>query len=230
MLKFGAPGVTHSAGFNLADNCQRETDNFLHQRYYDPQYCYELFVQAFRHGDSVAFDRLLQVYHGLVLHWAKRHSLFTAIQAEREQITHYAFIKMWRSTRGERFTFGSLPAILGYLRDCINAALYEMYRDFVAPPREQGIEQLPPSDLLSEEAPDFELLWQRICAILPERELQNVVWYSFVLGYKPEALQAEFPLDYPDTGSIRVLKQKAMRRLRKDPVLRRWFGLPPDEV
>jgi len=220
----------HPAPPDLANRCRNETDNFLHQRHYDPQYCYELFVRAFRHGDNAAFDQLLKVYHGLVIHWAKRHSLFTAVQAKRDDITHYAFIKMWRSTRGERFTFDSLPAILGYLRDCINAALYEMYRDFVAASKEQVVEKPIATELLLEGAPDFELLWQHICIIIPERDLQNLVWYSFVHGYKPEALQAEFPADYPGKEAIRVLKQKAMRRLRKDPMLRQWFGLPPDDL
>lgn len=32
---------------DLAKHCQTETDHFLHQRQYDPHYCYELFVRAF---------------------------------------------------------------------------------------------------------------------------------------------------------------------------------------
>jgi hypothetical protein len=230
VVLFGAPCVTHPATPTLANKCQNETDNFLNQRQYDPQYCYELFVRAFRYNDNAAFDQLLTVYHGLVIHWAKRHSPFTAVKAEREEITHYAFIKMWRSTRGERFTFDSLPAILGYLRDCINAALWEMHRDFAATSKEQGVDKPMVTEIQLEGTPDFELLWQQICIVLPERELQNIVWYSFVHGYKPEALLAEFPADYPDKDTIRVLKQKAMRRLRKDPMLRRWFGLPSDEL
>lgn len=214
----------------LGNQCRTETDNFLHQRQYDPQYCYELFVRAFRHGDDVAFQQLLGVYQGLVIHWAKRHSLFTTVQTERDDITHYVFYKMWRSRHGERFTFESLPAILGYLRDCINASLFEMYRDFTASSKEITMDPSVAMDSVLEGTPDFELLWQRICILLPERDLQNLVWYSFVHGYKPEALQSEFSDIYPDKESIRVLKQKALRRLRKDALLRQWFGLPADEI
>ncbi len=222
--------MTHPPILVLTRNCQTETDNFLHQRRYDPHYCYELFVRAFRHGDSHAFEQLLSVYQGLVIHWAKRHSLFSAVQEQRDQITHYVFYKMWRSTRGERFTFESLPAILGYLRDCINAALFEMYHDYATPTREQPLETALLADGRTEQSPDFELLWQHICTLLPEPALQHIVWYSFVLGYTPEALQAGFPAEYPDKDTIRVLKQKAMRRLRKDPSLRQWFGLPEEEL
>jgi hypothetical protein len=127
--------VFHPSPPTLAEHYPAPIGHFLQRRYHDPQHCYELFVRAFRHRDSVAFDRLLEVYNGLVIHWAKRHSLYDALQDERDKITHYAFIKMWRSTRGDRFTFDSLPAILGYLRDCVDAALSEMYRDFQAKPR-----------------------------------------------------------------------------------------------
>jgi hypothetical protein len=222
--------VRHPSIPHLSEQCRTETDNFLHQRDFDPQYCYELFVRAFRHGDSVALDQLLSVYQGLVIHWAKRHSLFGALHSHRERIAHYVFSKMWRSTHGERFTFDTLPAILAYLRDCINAALAEMYRDYISTPREMSPGSMVIEDEGGGDTPDFELLWQRICLILPEADLQKLVWYSFVYGYKPEQLMQEHPDHFPTTAQIRVAKQKAVRRLRKDPLLRRWFGLPPDEL
>jgi hypothetical protein len=220
--------VIPPATLHLSTKCQTETENFLHQRRYDPQYCYELFVRAFRHNDSVAFAQLLIVYKALVIHWAKRHSLYHTLCDEREKIAHYAFTKMWRSTRGERFRFDTLPAILAYLRDCIDAALLEMYRDLIGQKRGVALPAPDISEPKMEEEPEFELLWQRVMLVLPEPELQHLVWYSFVAGYKPEELVRDFPYHYDDKEVVRILKQKAMRRLRKDPFIRRWFGLPPD--
>ena len=220
----------------IAQRCAQETKRYRQGESYDPQYCFELFRRAILERDQSAWEMIYVQYQWLVEGWVKRHSTFEASGEESQYFVNRAFEKIWATLSREQFgRVLNLPALLGYLKTCVNsvivdhnrmagqASLYASVEEPSAPIAEDG----PYSPAIEEQVFDRtfrQAFWDWINSRLHNETERQVVYGSFILGLKPRELYDQFRNMFSEVDEVYRIKQNVLARLGRDPEFRKFIG------
>lgn len=187
--------------------------------------CYELFRRAVEEGLPEAWDAIYHQYRRLVLLWIGPDL------PDVDEIVNRAFAKFWRFCPRESFSkrFPTLCHILSYLRQCAISARQEALRQRVPSfqsgegiiaetlPSTQAVEDAALNNVVKQQLK--ELVWERLKS---DRE-RRVMHLSYEIGLTPSEICARFPREFPSVDEVRRIKERILKRLRRDPELQTWW-------
>ena len=219
----------------LRSRCADESERFFHHQGHDPRFCYEIFRRAFLEQDQRAWESIYQQYKPLVSGWVEHHSLFCALDEEKDYFVNRAFEKMWAAITSQEFgQFPDLKSLLRYLQICVHSVLVdamrareqaELFGD--TPPQLARLED-PNQSLSLEDQVTHRFQAQQLWDLLNERcknKREHLVIYgSFVLAFKPSELLSAFPDVFQDVNEVYRLKENLLARLKRDSEFMDFLG------
>jgi len=210
----------------LAQRCAEETERFTRHQAHDDQFCFELLRRALADGVMEAFTRVYQIYERQVLIWVYRHTKFAWTGESAEYFAAAALRNFYFALRGAHFEhFTTLPALLQYLKLCVHTAITQHLRD--EPPATLPLDAA--AELSSHEDPDGALaaaaIWARISVLLLDPHDRLLARCVIVQGLRPREIMLAFPGQWRDERTITVAVYRIRTVLRRDPELRRLYGL-----
>ncbi len=210
----------------LTTECSEETTRFYYTNQSNSPSCYELFRRALDDHDQKAFAAIFRIYERQVLSWITKHPVFWLTNCTREDYTSIAFSRFYFALNGNITSdFPSVDKILSYLKSCVHTAIYQEYRKQKTKIKEHPIEEYelltPPSDSSYE----FEDLWTHLCTLIPDTADQILMRCALVEQLKPHVIAAEYPEHWKSARDVSLALYRIRRKLRADPVLRKWIGL-----
>lgn len=215
----------------VARHCAEESDHFFHRRAHDPRFCFELFRRAIEERDEHAWSLLCDQYRPLVAGWVKRNEAFASSKENVSYFVNGAFAKMWSAVSAEKFAdFDDLKSLLRYLQLCVASVIMDHVR---AVEYHERLEDLPPNveeatgvhvEQRALEQADRKSFWEAINARLNDEQEKLVVYYSYVVGFKPSQILEHRPDAFADVRDIYRTKENVLARLRRDEALKELFS------
>lgn len=208
---------------DLSRRCAEETQKFKRQDGHDTQYCYEIFRRALAERIPEAFEEIYVIYQPQVRRWVSNHPKFPLSGEVEDFFSHEALSKFYFALGGDKFyNFATLPRVMQYLKACVFTAVKQYVRDH--PPIEllpDGIDIAVTSDF----AADIEagLLWNHLCALLPDKNDQLLARDVFMLDLRPRDMAQKYPHIWKDARQVSVDLFRIRRILMNDPKLRNWL-------
>ncbi len=216
---------------SVAQRCAEESDHFFHRREHDPRFCFELFRRAIEERDERAWRFLCDQYRPLVAGWVKRNEAFAGSKEDVSFFVNGAFAKMWSAVTPEKFAgFDDLKSLLRYLQLCVSSVITDHVR---AVEYYERLEDLPPNveeatgirvERRALDRAERESFWEAINARLKDEQEKLVVYYSYVVGFKPSQIMERRPDAFDDVREIYRIKENVLARLRRDDALRELFS------
>ena len=214
----------------LADHCAQQTERFFQKELAQDHFCFELLRRAFVLHNQAAWEYVHKQYRPLVASWVQKHPSFAACHEDVEFFVNGAFARVERWCTAERFVkFAGLPQWLLGLKACINSEIIDYLRQQVTFAQQLewneetvGVTTAAPHVAVVDSALRAEA-WQMIQERLLNEQEFVLVEYSFVLGHKSREICALRPDLFADIQAVYGVKDNLLRRLRRDPVLRRLF-------
>jgi DNA-directed RNA polymerase specialized sigma24 family protein len=231
--------VTQRSGLSIAElahRCAEAMSRFQRKKPHDSSSCYELFRRALREGDQEAWSALYHQYNHLVRSWLRPPP------RDPDGLVNEAFERFWKRIPAERFdAFPSLPALLAYLERCamtlaIDEArreerrkratdeLIRVQRSALTGGRAYSQEPMPEHVL---ERASRDQFYEYIGSRLKGRKERLVFRASFVWGLRPREIVKQWPDRFADAKEVSRVKERLLRRLRRDDQLRAiwetWF-------
>jgi hypothetical protein len=214
----------------LARRCAEETEKFARRTPSDDLFCFELLRRALADGASEAFTRIYQIYERRVLGWVLGHGRFQQTGEEATYFVSSAWSAFYFRMRGPAFAgFAGLAPALAYLKVCVHTEIMQHLRAQRGPgtlPLGATLDPAHTPDLGSGAA--TQEIWRRIVMLLPDEQDQLLARAMFVEGRPPRQIVAAYPGRWHDERAVSVDIFRIRKLLRKDPELRRWFGLEGD--
>jgi hypothetical protein len=209
---------------HLVQRCIEETQKFSNQQSNDPQYCFELMRQALADAHPEALKHIYQIYEDLTLHWVYTHSQFEQTGENADYFAQEALNKFYFAVRGEKFSkFESLARVLSYMKMCVYTTIAQYIRDhqpafYTSLDAVKDIEYTEnfEAKIVSSE------LWQHIGNLLPDEKDRQLMYWTFVQGYRPAELVVKQPDMWRNEREISVALQRIKRILRRDPAMQNW--------
>lgn len=213
----------------LRHRCAVESERFFNRQDHDPSYCFELFRRAINDHDQQAWQFIYEQYWPLVAGWIERHSLFPAIEEERQYFVNRAFEKMWTAITPAKFeNFADLKSILSYLQMCVHSVLvdYVRKREEATLLDQEVLARIPDDETSHVEHQvsrqvDGQALWRWLDGQLKNEKERHVVYGAFVLAMKPRELYAQYPGTFTDVKEVYRVKENVLARLRRDDELKK---------
>lgn len=215
----------------VAQRCAEESDHFFHRRDHDPRFCFELFRRAIEERDERAWSLLCDQYRPLVAGWVKRNEAFSSSKENVSFFVNGAFAKMWSAVTSEKFAnFDDLKSLLRYLQLCVASVImdhvrsveyYERLED-VSPDVEEATGVRVEQRALAQA--EREAFWEAINVRLKDEQEKLVVYYSYVVGFKPSQILEHRPDAFADVQEIYRTKENVLARLRRDEALKDLFS------
>lgn len=215
----------------VAQRCAEESDHFFHRRDHDPRFCFELFRRAIEERNEGAWSFLCDQYRPLVAGWVKRNEAFFGSKEGVSYFVNGAFAKMWSAVTPKKFAdFDDLKSLLRYLQLCVSSVIMDHVRSV---DYHERLEDLPPNveeatgigveqrALARAERDNF---WQAISARLKDEQERLVVYYSYLVGFKPSQILEHRPDAFADVREIYRTKENVLARLRRDDALKELFS------
>ena len=216
---------------SVAQQCAEESDHFFHRREHDPRFCFELFRRAIEERDERAWRFLCDQYRPLVAGWVKRNEAFAGSKEDVSFFVNGAFAKMWSAVTPEKFAgFDDLKSLLRYLQLCVSSVITDHVR---AVEYHERLEDLPPNveeatgvhvERRALDQAEREWFWETINARLKDEQERVVVYYSYVVGFKPSQIMERRPDAFDDVREIYRTKENVLARLRRDDALKELFS------
>lgn len=215
----------------VAQRCAEESDHFFHRRDHDPRFCFELFRRAVEERNEQAWSLLCDQYRPLVAGWVKRNEAFASSKENVSFFVNGAFAKMWSAVTSERFAdFDDLKSLLRYLQLCVSSVImdhvrsveyYERLED-VSPDVEEATGVHVEQRALAQA--ERKAFWEAINVRLKDEQEKLVVYYSYVVGFKPSQILEHRPDAFSDVREIYRTKENVLARLRRDEALKELFS------
>ncbi|PDW02134.1 hypothetical protein CJ255_15590 [Candidatus Viridilinea mediisalina] len=207
----------------VAEGCRNE------QAHYDSEgaWCYELFLRGLALGNSFAATAVQQQFGRLVIFWIKRHVRELDASIE-DELAHQTWAQFWRYCSGQRFErFHSVAALLAFLRKCaISIGLSyqrKQQREAVVQAKFAAMQRVhaelqPPDQLALKRLMHAEQLqqvqkWLEQHADSKEYQIFKLSFYE---GLRPAEIVAHYHEQFPDIEEVRALKERLLKRLRRD--------------
>lgn len=188
---------------------------------------YALFRSAIVEGSADAWEMIYQQFGGMLISWARSACLRSECSESPEDIAAQAFGRAWAAlTATDIGQFPTLSSLLGYLRQCVKAAVIDAQRTTACRerlvqllPRPQGtsIEQQVMAHTLNGE------LWQLLNSFGLSEQEWLVVYTSFVLGMPPRQIWEHYPDRFAAVQEIYGVKRNLLTRLARCDRLRQIY-------
>jgi hypothetical protein len=209
----------------LTERCIDETKKYLKNLAREALSCFELMRLALAENNQMALSAIYRNYRQLIRSWVMLHPGFLPTQEPPEFFTLDAFSSFYFAVRGEKFAnFPDLARLLAFLKACVHSSIM-MYL------RKQRIRIVPlPPDGNVIHLENFEgnlsylAIWERICALLPSEEDQNLAYLAFVQERKAADIAKALPERYTDARAVSVALQRIRYTLKNDANLRDLLG------
>ncbi len=211
--------------------CQRETNNYLHQRPHDTRYAYELFRRA-AWGDDVAWECIYMQYAPLVANWIERNPALVFSDEEVQFLVNRTFERMWRRLTPEALAgFEELKQLLRYLELCASSCLLDYNRKKKGRTETSWDELEQNHPVLQVEAEAEPLaeqqqaeLWRVLLNLVTDEVERVVLVASFILNLKPKQIQARYGQHFDTVVEVYRIKQNILQRLRRAPQLQQFVA------
>jgi DNA-directed RNA polymerase specialized sigma24 family protein len=215
---------------DLSKRCAQETDSYFRKKSNDSRYCLELFRRAIVSHDNDAWDAIYIQYQPQVERWVYRHSKFSAIDQEAEDLTMQALERFLKYFTAEKFSVSqSLPSILNYLQTCVNGTILDCWRKMRQVQLEQMEEEYERNILDEgpsiEENLEKEELWLLVKSRLKGDKEYTLVYASIVLGLSSRQILVEFPKVFQGISDVYRCSANIWARLQRDPEIRKFLKL-----
>lgn len=206
----------------LARLCGEETARYLRHEPYAERYCLELFRRAVEQRDDDAWAAVYTQYAAVVRRWLH------AAPADGDEIVSVAFERFWRAVDAAKFArFGSLPAVLQYLKMCAVTARLDAARSARSTAAEEPLGEevqligdgASVEDAVSSRA-GAQDLWRTVQGCLNDERERLTVYLSCVVGMSPRDICARHPEQFPDVAEVYRLKRNVLDRLRRMPEIK----------
>lgn len=220
----------------IAKRCEEETERFRRERASDSRFCFELFRRAVLDRGDQAWELILSAYRAQVLSWVRRHPAYPSLRDDAQDLADLAFERMWVALTPEKFRASAtdLRAVLTYLQMCVNSVVQDRVRADRRRDHEVDIDaedrletEAGPTIDPADEALDnvrSQMLWREIQARLQDDRERIAMHESFLLGLKPQEIQARHPAAFREVVDVYRAKQNVILRLRRDPAFSAAFG------
>lgn len=212
----------------LARLCAEETARYARRESYAERPCLELFRRAITARDEQAWNAIYAQYTDSVRRW------LGAWPGELDEGVAAAFERFWQALDSEKFArFGSLPAVLQYLKMCACSARLDRARATRSSANDEPLDaiyNLPATDNVEEavtghlEAWEF---WHVVRDCLADERDRRVVYLSYVIGLSPRDICARHAAEFPDVTEVYRLKRNALDRLRRAPTMGAFVDAEP---
>jgi DNA-directed RNA polymerase specialized sigma24 family protein len=209
----------------LAHRCREETSRYLRGEAFSEHACLELFRRAIVERDDAAWESVYTQYAGLARIW------LNARMDNEDEGVNAAFERFWRAVDSAKFArFGSLAAVLGYLKMCVRTTVLDHVR---AQSRSAGELDLDAIPAISAQATgqadvgdrlDAADLWRQVGDILTDERERRVIYLSYVIGLSPREIRAYPGGEFPRMDEIYRLKRTALDRLRRSAAFCGFFS------
>jgi DNA-directed RNA polymerase specialized sigma24 family protein len=206
----------------LSHRSREETARYLRREPYSDHFSFELFRRAIVDRDEAAWAAVYEQYSDIVRHW-----LSTAPEEAAEDIAA-TFARFWQAVDGAKFArFGSLSAILQYLKMCAHTVRIDRMRSLRARAHEGSLDEAAHAVPSGEDVEastaarlDGAALWRAVQAALPDERERTVVRLSFIAGLTPRDICARYGNEFPEVTEVYRLKRNALERLGRAAVIK----------
>jgi DNA-directed RNA polymerase specialized sigma24 family protein len=184
-----------------------------------PAYGLELFRRAIVEHDEAAWSVIYAQYSGLVRCWVAPSS------GDEEELIAATFERFWRAVDATKYcSFGSLGAVLQYLKLCARTARLDRDRVACRQAPEEPLEESLGSVAASDEGPDARVaasdVWRVVHQCLADARERDVLYLSYVKGLCPREICVRYKTRFPEVREVYRLKGNALDRLRHRPEVR----------
>lgn len=206
----------------LAERCRQEADRSRQKLPHDPHYCFELFRRAIKEGNQTAWQALYAQYQDLIRHWVGNpHDAEDLIQETWERFNASV-------TAGRLADFPNLGALLQFLK--VTAKNLVIDRQRHQERQQRGLdawltemERRTPPDPNAPQ--NLESLMDYIHSRLQDADEELVFTLTFEFDLPPREIAARYPERFPTAQDVYRVKERFLKRLRRDPRLRHLAGM-----
>jgi DNA-directed RNA polymerase specialized sigma24 family protein len=147
--------------------------------------------------------------------------LGSSFEGDEEAVTR-TFERFWHAVDGAKFArFGSLSAVLQYLKMCAQATRIDRMRAANLAKREQELDDMmsmPAHHNVELEVAgrvDAAGFWSMVQRLLADDRERLVIYLSYVIGLTPREICRRHETTFPDVSDVYRLKRNALDRLRR---------------
>ncbi|MBN1873650.1 MAG: sigma-70 family RNA polymerase sigma factor [Anaerolineae bacterium] len=212
----------------LARQCAAQMQLYRKQRDYDAVPCYELFRRACQEQQETAWHAIYVQYMDLVHYWLGK------MVYEDEGLINQVFSRFWHAVSAERFAnFPNLGSCLAFLKRCAQTtaidAVRSREREQVYATARVGIASILRDAYSSDmgEVLDHiaaEALYVSAQAHLEGIQEKLVFCACFEWAMPPRQIAARWPEHFTDAHEVSRVKERILRRLRRDEQVRALAG------
>ncbi len=209
----------------LADRCMNEINHYRHGEPSSDVYGLELFRRALHEYDPFAWEIIQQRFNDMMLKWMRSHPLRKAACSydSEENYAAQAFTRFWQATIGnEQIQFGSLAAVLRYLRASLNGIILDTLRAYSRPREISLPEPGTPGEPFGEDLDDGYEVWEVVGSILTDERQQRVAYLIYHCGLKPREIIQFCSQEFSDIHEIYHLRRSIFERLQRNADYIRW--------
>jgi DNA-directed RNA polymerase specialized sigma24 family protein len=188
---------------------------------------YELFRRAIVERSNEAWSAIYFHYCPRILGWSRQYCAKLPGDETAEDLAHRAIARAWQALGAEQFAqFGSLGALLAYLRSCVSAAVIDASRTAIT--RERAYRRL---EVRLGRAPEQEvlhramvhLLWKQVFELVSSEHERVVVDEAFVLALRPRQIFARHQDLFANVALVYSVKRNLLSRLERSSELRQLY-------
>ncbi len=213
----------------LARSCREETSRYLRGEAFSEHACFELFRRAVVERDDTAWESVYGQYSALARIWLNAGM-------DEDDGVNAAFERFWRAVDSDKFgRFGSLAAILSYLKMCVRTTVLDHVRAQSRSAFELDLDAIPAVSAQAHgqaevgDRMDAADLWGQVGEILSDGRERRLIYLSYVLGLSPREIHARHVHEFPRMEEIYRMKRGALERLRRSADFRGFFSPAPRE-
>jgi hypothetical protein len=206
--------------------------DYLSGKLQEAHACMTIFQHAFSAGpeNNDAVICLREVYDPIIVNKIKRHTSLSQLEMELDELLHDIFCHFFLYINRKGIAEFRFPGQLVVVwQKCAVSFIHELWRQQAK--RNVNVVDIDTLSLPSV-TPEFEKrltaqeLWERVATILTDEADRTLAYCLFVLDMKPAEIVEAYPSYWKTPNDVRVARQRILRQMSKDPILRAQFGAP----
>jgi len=215
----------------LIVKCNYESEQYRHFQTTELRHCFELFRRALEQQDQQAWTFIYEFYERQVIIWVNRHPVFAGCKEEPQYFVNGAFWKFRRAIKPTDYSqkFESLGAVLQLLKMCVASELLDYRRKdkeselitSLVDKIEMNVRSADTLELPASQETAANKTWEMISGELTNELEVMVAESSFLYEMTAAQIFASYPAKFSDVKQIYRIKENILKRLRRNPELRR---------